>query len=108
VLPGIPHHVTQRGNGRRRTFFGDCDYAHYLSLLRHSCRKNGTLAAAVGKGTLGRVFTPPWDLAAQAAVRAFHARPWISPQGRDFDFAPHVAAPRPRGKRAPFTLCLSI
>jgi putative transposase len=42
VLPGIPHHVTQRGNGRRQTFFGDSDYALYLSLLRHSCRKSGT------------------------------------------------------------------
>ena len=42
VLPGIPHHVTQRGNGRRRTFFGDADYALYLSLLRHSCRRSGT------------------------------------------------------------------
>jgi putative transposase len=42
VLPGIPHHVTQRGNSRRRTFFGDSDYALYLSLLRHSCRKSGT------------------------------------------------------------------
>jgi hypothetical protein len=23
VIPGIPHHVTQRGNGRQRTFFED-------------------------------------------------------------------------------------
>jgi putative transposase len=29
VIPGIPHHVTQRGNGRARTFFGDDDYALY-------------------------------------------------------------------------------
>ncbi len=27
VIPGHPHHVTQRGNGRARTFFGDADYA---------------------------------------------------------------------------------
>jgi putative transposase len=42
VFPGIPHHVTQRGNGRHRTFFSDSDYALYLSLLRHACRKSGT------------------------------------------------------------------
>jgi putative transposase len=42
VLPGIPHHVTQRGNRRQPTFFGDGDYALYLSLLGHFCRKNGT------------------------------------------------------------------
>lgn len=33
VIPGIPHHVTQRGNGRQRTFFEDDDYALYLDLL---------------------------------------------------------------------------
>lgn len=33
VLPGNPHHVTQRGNGRQQTFFEDADYALYLDLL---------------------------------------------------------------------------
>jgi len=33
VLPGIPHHVTQRGNRRERVFFEDGDYALYLDLL---------------------------------------------------------------------------
>jgi putative transposase len=42
VLPGIPHHVTQRGNRRQPTFFGDADYALYLGLLGHWCRKRGT------------------------------------------------------------------
>ena len=26
VVPGLPHHVTQRGNRRERVFFGDEDY----------------------------------------------------------------------------------
>jgi putative transposase len=30
VIPGDPHHVTQRGNGRARIFFGDGDYALYI------------------------------------------------------------------------------
>src|SRR6266567_7869459 len=38
VIPGLPHHVTQRGNGRARTFFGDGDYALYRDLLAASCR----------------------------------------------------------------------
>ena len=42
VLPGIPHHVTQRGNRRQPVFFSDADYARYLSLLGHACRKCGT------------------------------------------------------------------
>lgn len=32
VLPGVPHHVTQRGNGRQQTFFGDDDYRAYCDL----------------------------------------------------------------------------
>jgi hypothetical protein len=26
VIPGLPHHVTQRGNGRTPVFFGGDDY----------------------------------------------------------------------------------
>ena len=33
VFPGHPHHITQRGNGRARTFFRDKDYALYRDLL---------------------------------------------------------------------------
>src|SRR3954453_5458807 len=41
VIPGHPHHVTQRGNGRARTFFDDADYAHYRDLLAEHCRAAG-------------------------------------------------------------------
>ena len=37
VIPGYPHHVTQRGNGRAQTFFGDGDYALYRDLLAAHC-----------------------------------------------------------------------
>ncbi|WP_315759477.1 MULTISPECIES: transposase [unclassified Bradyrhizobium] len=37
VVPGLPHHVTQRGNGRARTFFADADYALYRDLLATHC-----------------------------------------------------------------------
>jgi putative transposase len=33
VLPGIPYHVTQRGNRRQQTFFEDGDFALYRDLL---------------------------------------------------------------------------
>lgn len=33
VVPQVPHHVTQRGNGGARTFFGDADYRLYRDLL---------------------------------------------------------------------------
>jgi putative transposase len=41
VFPGLPHHVTQRGNGRARTFFGDRDYALYRDLLAEHCTAAG-------------------------------------------------------------------
>jgi len=37
VIPGIPHHVTQRGNRRQPTFFRDEDYTAYLELMREWC-----------------------------------------------------------------------
>ena len=42
VVPGIPHHVVQRGNRRQRTFFSDADYRLYLRLLRAGCDSTGT------------------------------------------------------------------
>ncbi|MES2057807.1 MAG: transposase [Pseudomonadota bacterium] len=39
VLPGIPHHVTQRGNRRERVFFEDGDYALYLDLLAEAAER---------------------------------------------------------------------
>ncbi len=42
VLPGIPHHVTQRGNHRERTFFEDGDYALYLDLLADAVQRART------------------------------------------------------------------
>ena len=41
VLPGIPHHITQRGNRRERTFFEDGDYALYLDLLAEAAGRSG-------------------------------------------------------------------
>ncbi len=41
MVPGLPHHVTQRGNRRERVFFGDDDYALYRDLLAERCRKAG-------------------------------------------------------------------
>ena len=39
VVPGIPHHVTQRGNRRQQTFFNNEDYQSYLELMSEWCMK---------------------------------------------------------------------
>ena len=41
VIPGLPHHVTQRGNRRQQTFFNDEDYAAYVELMAQWCRDEG-------------------------------------------------------------------
>lgn len=37
VIPGAPHHVTQRGNRRQKVFFEPGDYALYLDLMAEAC-----------------------------------------------------------------------
>ena len=39
-MPGIPHHITQRGNRRQQTFFCEEDYAAYIKLLAVQCHKH--------------------------------------------------------------------
>jgi putative transposase len=41
VIPGIPHHVTQRGNRREDVFFEDGDRQRYLQLLLGYATKHG-------------------------------------------------------------------
>ena len=42
VVPGEPHHVTQRGNRRERVFFGDDDCRAYLDLISQAAQRAGT------------------------------------------------------------------
>ena len=39
VIPGLPHHVTQRGNRREAIFFEDGDHEVYMDLLAEQTRK---------------------------------------------------------------------
>lgn len=41
VFTGIPHHVTQRGNGRAQTVFNDEDYQLCRDLLAEHAAKTG-------------------------------------------------------------------
>ncbi len=37
ILPGYPHHITQRGSRRQDVFFKEEDYYLYLELLKQWC-----------------------------------------------------------------------
>jgi putative transposase len=41
VVPGFPHHVTQRGNRRATVFHNDDARREYLALFQHYARKHG-------------------------------------------------------------------
>ena len=46
VLPGLPHHVVQRGNRRQAIFVDDDDRRAYVRLLAEACRRHGTTCLA--------------------------------------------------------------
>jgi putative transposase len=41
VIPGIPHHIIQRGNRRQPVFFSDNDKKYYLDCLRLHAKPAG-------------------------------------------------------------------
>ncbi len=41
IIPGIPHHVTQRGNRRQTVFFNDQDRIEYLRILKEQGQRFG-------------------------------------------------------------------
>jgi putative transposase len=65
VVPGLPHHVTQRGNRRQQTFFADDDYVEYRTLLADSCRGCGTqvLAYCLMPNHVHLILVPPTNSA---------------------------------------------
>ncbi len=46
VAPGVPHHVTQRGNNRQDVFFVVDDRRVYLGLLAEQSRRFGLSVVA--------------------------------------------------------------
>ena len=76
VLPGVPHHLTQRGNDRRAVFLQDADYLKYLEFL---CEYAGKFRVAVHGYCLmpnhtHLVLTPPEEKALARAIGRTHGR----------------------------------
>lgn len=46
VAPGLPHHITQRGNNREAVFFTDDDRRYYLRTLRDQAERFGLAISA--------------------------------------------------------------
>lgn len=76
VIPGIAHHVTQRGNRRLPVFFSDDDRRLYLSLLGEHCAKSGTrcLAWCLMDNHVHLVLVPNHEDGLRAALGEAHRR----------------------------------
>lgn len=40
MVPGVPHHVTQRGNNRQDVFLSEQDRIRYIQVLREHSRRH--------------------------------------------------------------------
>jgi putative transposase len=76
VVPGHPHHVTQRGNRRQPIFFEPSDYALYRDLLAEQCRKAAVevWAYCLMPNHVHLVLTPPTAGALARALGETHRR----------------------------------
>ncbi len=76
VFPGIPHHVTQRGNGRAQTFFCDDDYRLYRDLLSTQAKVHGVevWSWVLMPNHVHLILAPPTAKALSAVMSAVHRR----------------------------------
>jgi putative transposase len=76
VVPGVPHHVTQRGNRRQVTFFDERDYETYKSLMAEWCAARGVevWAYCLMPNHVHLIVVPSSERALRAAVGEAHRR----------------------------------
>ncbi|MEN6662463.1 MAG: transposase [Phycisphaerae bacterium] len=76
VFPELPHHITQRGNRRQQTFFGDDDYRQYLDLMRQWCTQHQVQiwAYCLMPNHVHLILVPPSEEALARAVGEAHRR----------------------------------
>ena len=74
VLPGVWHHVTQRGNRRQTIFFNDGDRRLYLELLRRHCFKHAVVLTGycLMSNHVHLLLVPPKETSLAVALGAAH------------------------------------
>jgi putative transposase len=80
VCPGVPHHITQRGNRRQRTFFEPADFVAYRTLVAEGCKAAGVqvLAYCLMPNHVHLVAVPPdEDALRRALVPAHQKYTWL-------------------------------
>jgi putative transposase len=76
IAPGVPHHITQRGNRRMDTFFSDEDYRQYLTLMAEWCRlfHVGIWAYCLMPNHIHLIAVPRWKESLRQAIGEAHRR----------------------------------
>jgi len=76
VFPGVPYHVTQRGNRREDVFFTDADRGAYLEWMREYCTRHGVsvLAYCLMTDHVHVIVVPPRQDALENVFRPLHTR----------------------------------
>ncbi len=76
VAPGLPHHVTQRGNRRQTVFFSDADYAAYRTLMAEHCAAAGVAVwgYCLMPNHVHLILVPPEEDALRRALGEAHRR----------------------------------
>jgi len=76
VAPGVPHHVTQRGNRRQRTFFCDDDYKAYIEIMAEWCCRCGvaTWAYCLIPNHVHLIVVPGSEAGLRSAIGEAHRR----------------------------------
>ncbi len=74
MIPGLPHHVTQRGNNRRDVFFRDADRKIYLKTLRRYCAEYhvGIVGYCLMTNHVHLLVTPPQENSLAKALGCTH------------------------------------
>lgn len=75
-MPGVPHHVTQRGNRRGRVFYSDNDHRIYLTWLREYANEHDVdvLAYCLMSNHVHLVLVPAARNSLHLALRRLHLR----------------------------------
>ena len=76
VVPGVPHHITQRGNRRENVFFVRSDYRRYLRLLGEYAAERGLdiLAYCLMPNHVHLIAVPAEDGSLAAVLKPVHLR----------------------------------
>ena len=76
VIPGVAHHVTQRGNRRLPIFFSDEDREAYVALAADACAATGTrcLAWCLMDNHVHLILVPPSAEGLRATLGEAHRR----------------------------------